>query len=63
MLSKIQSVIAEELKAAESRIWSRVEPLIAQKREDEFEGGTFEDTANLFIPDFEQRIIYELVKD
>jgi len=63
MLSEIQHVIAEELKAAESRIWSQVEPLLAQKGEDVFEGGTFEETANLFIPEFKQRIIYELVKD
>ena len=54
MLSEIRFVIAEELRAAEIRIWTRLEPLIAEKGEDVF-GGTFETTANLFIPDLEQK--------
>ena len=49
MISEIQHVIAEELRAAENRIWTRLEPLFEEKREIEFEG-TFEHTANLFIP-------------
>ena len=49
MISEIQYVIAEELRAAENRIWTRLEPLFEEKREDEFEG-TYEHTANLFIP-------------
>lgn len=50
MLSEIRHVVDEELKAAESRIWTRLELLFAEKGEDSY-GGTFEDTANLFIPD------------
>ncbi|MDP4126247.1 MAG: hypothetical protein Q8912_04810 [Bacillota bacterium] len=57
MLSEIRHVIAEEMRAAESRIWNRIEPLLSQKEEDTFGGGTFEDTANLFIPDLEQSIM------
>jgi|GEM_PF-4321334 hypothetical protein len=53
MISEIQNVITEELRAAENRIWTRIEPLFAQKREDTF-GGTFEEAANLFVPDLEQ---------
>ena len=49
MISEIQYVIAEELRAAENRIWTRLEPLFEENGENEFEG-TFEHTANLFIP-------------
>ena len=49
MISEIQYVIAEELRAAENRIWTRLEPLFEEKREDEFEG-TYKHSANLFIP-------------
>lgn len=49
MIAEIQQVIAEELRTAENRIWIRLEPLFEEEREIEFEG-TFEHTANLFIP-------------
>ncbi|MDQ7094142.1 hypothetical protein REC12_11130 [Desulfosporosinus sp. PR] len=48
MLLEIQNVIAEELRLAERRIITQLEPLFAEEEIDE---GTFEHTANLFIPD------------
>jgi len=56
MLSEIRHVIAKELSATESRMWARLKPLFEEKGENEF-GGTFEDTANLFIPDLGQCIM------
>ncbi len=56
MLSRIRIVIAEELRAAENRIGIRLEALFEEKEEDVF-GGSFEDTANLFIPDLGQNVI------
>jgi hypothetical protein len=55
MLAKIQKIITEELKSAENRIWVRLEGLM-EKGDNEFEG-TFGDTANLFIPYLDDKII------
>ncbi|MDP4126237.1 MAG: hypothetical protein Q8912_04760 [Bacillota bacterium] len=49
MLSQIRRVIAEEFRAAENRIWTRLDLLLEENREDTFDD-TFENTANLFIP-------------
>jgi len=49
MLSECRQVINEELRAAERRILARLEPLFEAKGELEYKG-TFEETANLFIP-------------
>lgn len=61
MLSEIRNVIEEELRVAERRIMTHLEPLFVEKRVDEF-GGTFENTANLFIPDLGQSISIGLKK-
>lgn len=50
MLSEFRHIIDEELRAAERRILARLKPLFEEKGENEC-GGTFEETANLFIPD------------
>ena len=49
MLSKIEQIITEELKQSETRIWARLETLLEGNEEDAG-GGTFEYSANLYIP-------------
>jgi len=52
MLSEFRHIIDNELRAAELRIMIRLEPLLEEKRGNE-SGGTFEETAHLYIPDLE----------